>query len=123
MFFFLLLLFVVWSSCARAFPPSEKLLRACFAVLLDRELQGQLSLLLRLLPRVLRFILLLAYVGFFFSLFGMTIFPASSPEGEAYFGTVGARARVGSSLGQGDRSEKGHWVSQNWEICNLSVGV
>jgi hypothetical protein len=44
----------------------------------------------RLLPRFLRFLVLLLCVGFFYSLFGMSVFPErTSAEGAAYFATIG----------------------------------
>jgi len=44
----------------------------------------------RLVPRFVRFLMLLLFVGFFYSLFGMSIFPErTSAEGAAYFSSIG----------------------------------
>jgi hypothetical protein len=68
-------------------------------VLHDRELQAQFSLLLRLLPRFLRFFLLVLFVAFFYSLFGMSIFSENkSSEGLAFFGSVGTSRPFFSSF-------------------------
>jgi hypothetical protein len=56
-------------------------------VLHDRELRAQFGVIFRLLPRFLRFLMLLLFVGFFYSLFGMSIFPEkTSLEGEVSVG-------------------------------------
>ena len=70
--------------------PLNNLLRVFFFVLHDQELQSQFTLISTIAPRFLRFLLLLGFAGFLFSLIGMSLFPErSSKEGEAYFSTLG----------------------------------
>ena len=70
--------------------PLNDLVRICFVVLHDQELQAQFNLIGALTPRFLRFLCLLAFTGFFFSLLGMSFFPErSSKEGEEFFSSLG----------------------------------
>lgn len=70
--------------------PLNQLIRIIFLILHDKELFSQLRLMMRLIPRFLTFLTLLLFVGFFFSLFGMSVFPErTSEEGEIYFFSIG----------------------------------